>query len=137
MRKFLVGVGLSLLLLVGASSAVLAGNTGYDKVVSLPAGEVHDGDYMAWGDIVEIYGEVNGDVYVAGGQVTIDGRVNGDVLVAGGQVNVSGMISQDLRVAGGQVSVTGVVGRNVTAVGGDVNFTSAASIGGSGVTAGG
>jgi hypothetical protein len=132
-----VGLSSALLLLVFGTSAVFAGSTGYDKVVSLPSDEVYEGDYMAWGDIVEIYGTVNGDVYVAGGHVTIDGHVNGDVLVAGGQVNVSGMISQDLRVGGGQVNITGVVGRNITAVGGDIQLTSAASIGGSVVAAGG
>ncbi len=139
MKKIVVGaLGVLLLLTVGAPHAWAKGNQGdLGRVVSLPASEVVVGDYFAYGDIVEISGDVDGDVYVAGGQVTVDGHINGDLLVAGGQVNISGTVSQDVRAAGGQVTITGAIGRNVTLAGGDVQLTSAAALGGSVVAAGG
>jgi len=68
----------------------------YGRAASVPASQVIDRDYFAFGPLVEISGTVNGDVYAFGGQVLIDGRVNGDVLVAGGRVSVSGVVAQDL-----------------------------------------
>jgi cytoskeletal protein CcmA (bactofilin family) len=101
------------------------------KITTLPAGEVVDKDYFAFGDIVEVSGTVNGDVYAFGGQVLVDGRVNGDLIAAGGTVSISGRITQDLRVGGGQVTVSGDVGRNVTVGGGNVEFTKEATVKGS------
>jgi cytoskeletal protein CcmA (bactofilin family) len=107
------------------------------RPVSVPVGQVIDGDYFAVGPLVEVSGIVNGDLYAAGGQVLIDGRVNGDVLVAGGRVMLSGHVAQNVRVAGGQVNLGGTVGRNVTVVGGNLELTPTAAIAGSLVAAGG
>ena len=104
---------------------------------TVPASQVIDGDYFAFGETVEISGTINGDLYASGGQVVIDGRVNGDVLVAGGRVSLSGAVSQDVRAAGGQITVAGNVGRNLTVAGGNVEISSAAVIRGGVVAAGG
>jgi cytoskeletal protein CcmA (bactofilin family) len=104
---------------------------------TLPASQVVDGDYFAFGETVEISGTINGDLYASGGQVVIDGRINGDVLVAGGRVRVSGTVSQDVRAAGGQVAIAGNVGRSLTVAGGNVEIASSAVVGGGVVAAGG
>jgi cytoskeletal protein CcmA (bactofilin family) len=104
---------------------------------TVPASQVIDGDYFAFGETVEISGTVNGDLYASGSQVVIDGRVNGDVLVAGGRVNLSGSVSQDVRAAGGQVTIAGNVGRNLTVAGGNVEIASSAVVRGGVVAAGG
>jgi cytoskeletal protein CcmA (bactofilin family) len=104
---------------------------------TVPASQVVDGDYFAFGETVEISGTVNGDLYASGSQVVIDGRVNGDVLVAGGRVNLSGSVSQDVRAAGGQVTIAGNVGRNLTVAGGNVEIASSAVVRGGVVAAGG
>ncbi|HEY7554467.1 MAG TPA: polymer-forming cytoskeletal protein [Candidatus Binatia bacterium] len=104
---------------------------------TVPASQVVDGDYFAFGETVEISGTINGDLYASGGQVVIDGRVNGDVLVAGGRVSLSGTVSQDVRAAGGQVAITGNVGRNLTVAGGNVEIASSAVVRGGVVAAGG
>lgn len=104
---------------------------------TVPASQVIDGDYFAFGETVEISGTINGDLYASGGQVVIHGRVNGDVLVAGGRVSLSGAVSQDVRAAGGQITVAGNVGRNLTVAGGNVEISSAAVIRGGVVAAGG
>lgn len=104
---------------------------------TVPASQVIDGDYFAFGETVEISGTINGDLYASGGQVIIDGRVNGDVLVAGGRVSISGTVSQDVRAAGGQVAIAGDVGRNLTVAGGNVEVASSAAVRGGVVGAGG
>ena len=104
---------------------------------TVPASQVVDGDYFAFGETVEISGTINGDLYASGGQVVIDGRVNGDVLVAGGRVRLSGTVSQDVRAAGGQVMIAGNVGRNLTVAGGNVEIASSAVVRGGVVAAGG
>jgi cytoskeletal protein CcmA (bactofilin family) len=105
--------------------------------VTVPASEVVNGDYFAFGGNVEISGTINGDLYASGGQVVIDGTVNGDVLVAGGRVSLSGTVSQDVRAAGGQVTISGNVGRNLTVAGGQVELASSSVLGGGLVAAGG
>lgn len=110
---------------------------GEERVMILPAGQVVNKDYFAYGERVEISGTVNGDVYAAGGQILVDGEVNGDLLAAGGTVIVSGRISQDARIVGGQVTVNGEIRRNLTVAGGNINLTNTASVHGSIVAAGG
>ena len=105
-------------------------------IVSVPAGEVIEGDYFAFGKSVEISGTVNGDVYAAGGTILIDGNINGDLLAAGGEITVSGTVSQDARLAGGRVTISGNIKRNLTVGGGSVEMTPAATVQG-GVVGGG
>jgi cytoskeletal protein CcmA (bactofilin family) len=105
--------------------------------VAVAAGQVINGDYFAFGRLVEISGTVNGDVYAFAGQVVIDGRVNGDVLVAGGRVSLSGVVAQDVRAAGGHITVSGTVGRNLTVSAGNVELTPSALVRGGLVVAGG
>ena len=64
-----------------ATAQERAGRSGSRSHVTVPASEVVNGDYFAFGGTVEIAGTINGDLYASGGQVVIDGTVNGDVLV--------------------------------------------------------
>lgn len=107
------------------------------KISSVPAGEVINRDYFAFGESVEISGTVNGDVYAAGGQVLVDGTINGDLLAAGGKIIISGDILQDARIAGGRVTIGGTIGRNLTLAGGQMEMTKACRIQGGVVAAGG
>ena len=101
----------ALIFLVSTAAAQeRAGQRGSDSRATVPAPQVVEGDYFAFGKVVEISGTINGDLYASGGQVVIDGRVNGDVLVAGGRVSISGTVSQDVRAAGGQITIAGSVG---------------------------
>lgn len=106
-------------------------------VVTLNEEDVVDKDYFVTGELVEIFGTVNGDAYIVGGEVIIDGTVNGDVLVGGGNVTISGSVSQDVRVIGGNVTINGEVGRNISAVGGNIYITEGGDLSGNVVLAGG
>ena len=92
------------------------------KIISVPPGQVINGDYFALGESVEISGTVNGDVYAAGGTIIVDGTVNGDLLAAGGTITISGTVSQDVRAVGGQVSVSGELQKNLTAASGNIEL---------------
>jgi cytoskeletal protein CcmA (bactofilin family) len=120
-----------------ANAQERGGQSGSRRSVTVPASQVVNGDYFAFGGNVEISGTINGDLYASGGQVVIDGTVNGDVLVAGGRVSLSGTVSQDVRAAGGQITISGKVGRNLTVAGGQVELAPSTVLHGGLVAAGG
>ncbi len=120
-----------------ATAQERAGRSGSGRRVTVPASEVVNGDYFAFGRTVEISGTINGDLYASGGQIVIDGTVNGDLLVAGGRVSLSGTVSQDVRAAGGQVTISGTIGRNLTVAGGQVELAPSTVLRGGLVAAGG
>jgi cytoskeletal protein CcmA (bactofilin family) len=132
-----VSVAAVIFLVWTAAAQERARQRGSGSYATVPASQVVDGDYFAFGETVEISGTINGDLYASGGQVVIDGRVNGDILVAGGRVSLSGNVSQDVRAAGGQVTIAGNVGRNLTVAGGNVEIASSAVVRGGVVAAGG
>jgi hypothetical protein len=101
-----------------------------EGIIILPSGAVHNGDYFASGDSVEISGRVNGDVYLFAEQAIIDGVVNGDLLCCGGSIDISGKIMHNCRILGGQVLVSGEVGKNVTVAAGNLQLLSSAAIDG-------
>lgn len=106
--------------------------------IVLLADQIHEGDYFAAGDNVNIMGTVNGDAYAAAGNVIVQGVINGDLLTAGGTVTISGDIQGDIRTAGGTIILSGAsVGGNVTALGGTITIDSSSVIQGSLVSAGG
>lgn len=108
------------------------------KVITVASHEVIDKDFfIGAGEIVEIYGVVNGDVVVAGGQLLINGVINGDLLAAGGSISLSGEVMQDVRIVGGQLLISGKIGRNITAAGGNIEVAESAEIAGGAIFAGG
>lgn len=107
------------------------------KISTVPAGQVINRDYFAYGESVEISGTVNGDVYAVGGQVLVNGTINGDLLAAAGKIIISGDISHDARIAAGRVTIDGNIGKNLTLGGGQIELTKAARIQGGMVAAGG
>ncbi|QQS38732.1 polymer-forming cytoskeletal protein [Candidatus Woesebacteria bacterium] len=127
-RLFIVLLLLSLVVPITTTAIYARDHSESPKITSLSQDKVIDGDYLAFGERVEIYGTVNGDVYAAGGIVIVQGKINGDVLVAGGEVIIGGSVSQNVRVLGGNVSVTGDVGRNLSFGAGNVNVTESAHI---------
>ncbi len=120
-----------ILLLVAFSGSLFADEESPEisSIIVLSSGTVHQGDYFAFGDSVEISGEVNGDVYILANQIVIDGTIHGDVLVAGGSLDISGTVTGNVRSLAGQVLLSGNVGNNVTAVAGNVQLLASSTIG--------
>jgi hypothetical protein len=101
-----------------------------EGIVILPSGMVHNGDFFATGNSVEISGVVNGDVYLFAEQAIIDGVVNGDLLACAGALDISGKVAHNCRLLGGQVLISGEVGKNVTVIAGNLQLLSSAALGG-------
>jgi hypothetical protein len=117
---------------------VMADTSKVPQIKILAQGQVINKDYLAVGEVVDIFGTVNGDAYVAGGQVEVAGIINGDLLVAGGKVKVTGKVLGNIRATGGQIYLTGAtVGKNVTLAGGDLESDETTKIAGSVIAAGG
>ncbi len=101
-----------------------------EKVLMLPRGAVHQGDYFAASSNIEISGQIKGDAYLFGQQIVIDGRIDGDLIVFGGTIDISGEVGGNIRALGGQILVMGNVGRNVTLTGGNAQLLYPSKIGG-------
>lgn len=108
------------------------------RVVSLPEGTILIKDYfIKAGEVVEISGEVVGDVIVFGGEVLVDGTVQGDLIAFGENVEVKGEITQDARIVGRDVNIDGTIGRNVSITAGSVRVGPEANVSGALLVAGG
>lgn len=76
-----------------AASAASARGEGENAIVvvsgdvTVAAGEIVDGVYVASGDI-EIEGEVRGDMIVLSGDVRVSGRIDGDLFIADGKARL-------------------------------------------------
>lgn len=126
-KKLLLFLGLALLL-----ALPFAGQAAINKAsenVYLPSGEVHQGNYYAGGNAVEIAGTVNGDVFVVGNSITISGTVNGDVFAAASNIRVSGDVDGSVRVAASNVSFDGKVSRNIMGAGSNLVISETAEVG--------
>ncbi|HSX12098.1 MAG TPA: polymer-forming cytoskeletal protein [Rhabdochlamydiaceae bacterium] len=117
-----------IIFLLAFATGVYAEDEKQEKILILPRGQVHQGDYFAAESNIEVSGEVIGDVYVFGQQIVIDGTVRGDVIVFGGTVDISGEIEGNVRAVGGQILLVGNVGRNVTVIGGNAQLLYPATI---------
>ncbi len=69
-----------------------------NKVVFLAADQVINQNYYAVGENIEIYGTVNGDLFLAGGTVLLDSaNINGDVFVVAENLVVKNKINGSVR----------------------------------------
>lgn len=109
---------------------VLASNKNREKkIISVAQDQVIDQDFFAAGDVIEIYGIINGDAYLAAGEIRIKGVVNGDLLAIGGQVDISGTISQNARLLAGQVDINGNIGKTLNLAVGNLSLAETANVG--------
>jgi len=97
--------------------------------VYLAFGEIHEGNYYAAGNAIEIAGTVNGDVFVAGNSVTISGTINGDVFAGASNIIISGDVDGSVRVAGSNVSIDGKISRNLMSAGSNLVISEKAEVG--------
>jgi len=107
---------LALLFSMPISALAFTGQSG--NVVVLEKGQTKDSNYYAAGNTVEIYGTVNGDVFVAGDTVTINSdNINGDVFVAASNIDIKGNINGSLRLVGEKINISAEVTGNIMAAG--------------------
>ena len=106
----------ALFLALPLSAFALTGYSGESVVLSKD--KVVNSNYYSAGNMIEIYGTVNGDIFVAGETIIIDSEnINGDIFVAGSSVTIKGKVNGSIRAAGENIDVSGVVERNVMMAG--------------------
>jgi hypothetical protein len=119
---------------VGAAAddgaSVLAGQSvTFGGDITIPAGETHDGDLVAFGGNITIDGTVTQDVVDLGGNIIVNGTVGRDVASLGGSVSLGphANVGRDIALMGGSLTRApgAVVGRNVTYASRNFDFAGA------------
>lgn len=100
-------IGLTLVVAcVAAPASAGAQQAGAGTVVSIPRGEVREGDLYGAGDTVRVDGRLAGDLVAAAARrVVVDGQVDGDIFVAATIVDLRGPIGDSTRVAAEDLTV--------------------------------
>ncbi len=114
----LMAVFLALAAAAGDDGPLLAGDqVTFGGDVTVPAGEVRDGDLVTLGGNIRVDGTVTQDVVAIGGNITINGTVGRDVVSVGGSITLgpSASVGRDIAIAGGSLNRDpgAKVGRNV------------------------
>jgi len=150
MRKTGICLGLLILLLLCAATAVWAddpghsagshewnfddGKTYFNEDVSIEKGEVVDGDLgILNGNLALAEGSVvNGDLFILNGDVVSEGQVNGNLAVIKGDLVVAqtGWVTGDVFGLGGTWEIAGHVSGDIAGLLGKTTLRSTAVVGG-------
>lgn len=103
--------------LAAASTPAGAQESEAGPAVTVPAGDVRDGDLYAAGEAVRVLGRLAGDLVAAAQRVLVDGQVDGDVFAAARTVDLRGLIGDSTRVVGDQVTVNSTIDGDLIAGG--------------------
>lgn len=100
-------IGLSLVAgFAGVPASAGAQGASAGTVVSVPRGEVREGDLYGAGDTVRVDGRLAGDLVAAAARrVVVDGQVDGDIFVAATIVDLRGPVGDSTRVAAEDLTV--------------------------------
>lgn len=83
--------------------------------LTIPSGEVREGNLYAAAESVRVDGRLDGDLFAATNRVVVDGSVDGDVFVAANTIELRGPISDSTRVAGQTLTVDTTIDGNLLA----------------------
>ncbi len=120
-------IALALVLIWPLSSLAIQAHS--NNYVTLASDQTIAGNYYAAGNRVEIFGTVNGDVFVAGNDIVIDStNINGDIFAAGNTINIRGKVNGSLRLVGQKLTVDAEVGRNILAAGQNLDLNKDAKV---------
>ncbi|MDD5342524.1 MAG: polymer-forming cytoskeletal protein [Patescibacteria group bacterium] len=100
-----------------------------NRSVLVGSSEVINDNFVNFGEVITVDGQVNGDVILGGSDVTINGQVAGDVLIAAANVTISGEVLGNARIAASTVIIRGTIAKNATILANDLTFTEKGSIG--------
>ncbi|MFJ2370412.1 polymer-forming cytoskeletal protein [Microbacterium sp. NPDC087665] len=93
------------------------------------ATEAQEGSQFYADAIVDVSGDIDGDVYAAGQSVTISGNVTGDVIAAAQTITITGTVDGDVRLAAQTVTISGEVTHSGTIFAADINVAETGSFG--------
>ncbi|MCB9803167.1 hypothetical protein H6761_04145 [Candidatus Nomurabacteria bacterium] len=99
------------------------------EVVFVAKDQTINQNYYAAGKTIEIYGTINGDLFLAGNNVVIDSEnINGDIFVAAESISIKNKINGNVRVVGKQIEISGLVTGNAFIVGDNLLLTETAEL---------
>ena len=119
----------------GAPPAAGAQGAEAGPVVTVPSGEVREGDLYATGEAVRVDGRLAGDLVAAAQRVLVRGEVDGDLFAAGRTVDLHGPVGDSTRVAGESITVDTVIDGDLLVAGNRLQILGGAVIRGGLMTA--
>jgi cytoskeletal protein CcmA (bactofilin family) len=128
--KSLLVCTLALLLVVVSAPPALAFDSRGGDNVTIPSGEVVEGDLYVVGGDITVDGTINGDLFGVGRSLTVNGKINGGISFAGQTIILNGEVSNGARIAGQSVLVNGKVGRDLLLACSDAAISSQSIISG-------
>ena len=121
----------------GAPAAAGAQGAEAGPVVTVPRGEVREGDLYATGEAIRVDGRLAGDLVAAAQRVLVRGAVDGDLFAAGRTVDLHGPVGDSTRVAAEQITVDAVIDGDLLVAGNRLQLLDGAVIRGGLMTASG
>ena len=91
-------------------------------MVTVPSGEIRDGDLYTTGEAIRVDGRLAGDLVALGQRVLVRGEVDGDLFAAGRTVDLLGPVGDSTRIAGDQITVDTVINGDLLAAGNRLQF---------------
>ena len=104
------------LALAGAPASAAAQGLLAGGAVTIPAGEVREGDLYAAGEAVRVDGRLDGDLVAASRRIRVDGQVGGDLFAAASTVDLRGPVGDSTRVVAQSLDVDSAVDGDLMAV---------------------
>lgn len=130
-KRVLASLGGLFALILILPLPILAKTMQNNQLVIVASDQVIDHNYYNAGNTVNIYGTINGDVFVAGNTITIDSQnINGDIFAAGNTITIKGTVNGSLRLAGQNIFIDGQISGNVLAGGQNINLNSSSVVNG-------
>ena len=124
------------LVFVGAPASLEAQSLRAGGAVTIPNGQVREGDLYAAVEALQVIGRLTGDLVVAANRVVVEGQVDGDLFAAAGTVDLRGPIGDSTRVVGQMLTVDTTVDGDLLAGVNELVVTENARIAGGLVAAG-
>lgn len=113
--RWVLALGLTLLLVLGLTSVALAADFRSGDTITIAKNAVIDDDQIITGQNVIVDGIITGDLVVTGGTIVVNGTVNGSLLAAGQSLTINGRVGGTLYGAGASLHLgpQAVIARNL------------------------
>lgn len=129
MRRIFVGLLATLMLIFAAAPAALALDHREGARMHIGPTETVDDDLLLTGDVAEIEGTVNGDVFAFARTVTVKGTINGNLVAAGTYIEIRGTVTGSAYLAAENLHISGKVDRSLVTAASGTMVTGTGTVG--------
>jgi cytoskeletal protein CcmA (bactofilin family) len=134
MSRF-AAIAVAIALFIGLTPAAFGSETRSGILVQVSGSEVVPEDLVVACKMLEMNGEIQGDLLAGGMSLGVANTVGGDLTAGGYNIRVSGTVGDDTRLAGTNLEIDGIINGDLVAFGG--NVTISGNVKGDVVTGGG